>query len=74
MTMPAAEPLTEEQTRELLRTCAVVMKPGETLILRTTDLTPEQMDCYQQAIDAQDFPFRAVVVHAAEVAVAEAAP
>jgi len=48
-----------------------VVKPGETLVIRVTDWTPGQADCYQQVLDAQGLPFRVLVVIGEGLAVAK---
>jgi hypothetical protein len=59
---------------EVLGTAPVRLEPGETLIIRTTDLTPNQIREYQQALDYEHecghFPFQSVVVHGDELAAA----
>lgn len=64
--------ITPDLIRAMLRGHLAVVKPGETLILRTTDLTPNQMREYQDAFRwLDDLPFKVLVVHADELGVAE---
>lgn len=51
-----------------------VVRPGETLIIRGGHWKPEQADCYQEYLDHQDLPFRALVVIGDELAVARPEP
>ena len=70
------EPLTPDALRQILRECVTVVRPGETLIIRTADWTPEQADLYQTMLNIwledHGSPFLAVVVHADGLAIAEA--
>ena len=64
--------ITPDLIRAMLRGHLAVVKPGETLLLRTTDLTPNQMREYQDAFRwLDDLPFKVLVVHADEMGVAE---
>ena len=63
---------------EVLASVPVILGPGETLIIRVTDLTPNQQREYQDALDHWHadgrLPFRAVVVHGDELAAARTRP
>lgn len=63
---------------EVLATVPVILGPGEALIIRTTDLNPNQMCEYQESLDyryeVDDLPFRVIVVHGDELAAARPAP
>jgi hypothetical protein len=63
---------------EVLASVPVILGPGETLIIRVTDLTPNQVREYQDALDYREadgiLPFRAIVVYGHELAAARAAP
>ena len=65
---------TPEQVRDFLRENVTVIAPGETLVIRTTDLTPNAMREYQEALDAWyengRLPFRCIVLHGDGLAVA----
>jgi hypothetical protein len=51
--LPRQHPLTEDEMRQLLRECATVVKPGETLIVRVpTTWTPQQAVQYQEYVSA----------------------
>jgi hypothetical protein len=68
--------LTEDQVRQLLSECVTVVKPGETLVLRTgREWTPSQMREVQDMLDEfikwRKLPFRAMVVPADDLAVAQ---
>jgi hypothetical protein len=63
--LPPEPALTPENARELLRTCAVVMRPGETLVIRAPLWwSPEQVSEYNTWLDGmtQDLPVRAIAV------------
>jgi hypothetical protein len=49
--MPDAAALSPDEVRQLLRECVTVVKPGEVLVIRTTDLTPYQVREYQEALN-----------------------
>jgi hypothetical protein len=67
------ESLPPDELRQLLRECATVVKPGETLIIRTHDKwTPAQMRDLEDMIDSRELPFRVILVPGAELGVAEA--
>jgi len=68
--------LTEDQVRQLLSECVTVVKPGETLVLRMDrEWGPQAMrevqDMLDEVIRWRELPFRAIVVPADEVAVAQ---
>lgn len=65
----AARLLTADELRQFFAEHTTVVRPGETLIIRTDDLTPHQMREYQQNLQAADFGFMVVLVHGAELAV-----
>lgn len=48
-----------------------VVKPGETLVIRLKDWTPDQVGYYQEFLDAQGLPFRVLAVIGDELAVAK---
>lgn len=62
---------------EVLGTVPVILGPGETLIIRVTDLTPNQIREYQDDLDYREadgiLPFRAIVVYGNELAAARTA-
>lgn len=76
----APAPTIEERLAalEVLGSVPVILGPGETLIIRTTDLNPSQMRDYQEHLDGWhqcgELPFRAIVVHGDELAAAGPAP
>lgn len=47
-----------------------VVRPGETLVIRLQDWSPEQAQYYQEDLDSRGLPFRALVVIGDELAVA----
>jgi hypothetical protein len=59
--------LSPDEVRQLLRECVTVVKPGEVLVIRTTDLTPNQMREYQEAVNwwvAENAPeVKVLVIH-----------
>jgi hypothetical protein len=64
--------------RRMLRECVTVVKPGETLIVRGTNWTPNQTREVQQVMDGMHelgiVPFKALAVFGDELGVAEAQP
>jgi hypothetical protein len=50
--LPPVPPLTAEEVRCLLRECVTVVKPGETLVIRDRNWTPNQARELQCAMDA----------------------
>lgn len=68
--------LTPEQLRDFIAENVTIVRPGETLVIRVTDLTPEQMAGYQDRLNvAHEYgfiPFRCLVVYGEELGVAEA--
>ena len=62
---------------EVLATVPVILGPGETLIIRVADLTPNQQWEYQKNLDWRHenghLPFRAIVVCGDELAAARPA-
>jgi hypothetical protein len=42
--------LTQDEVRQLLRECVTVVKPGELLVIRIPDLTPEQLYEYNEVV------------------------
>ena len=74
--LPVRQPLTRDEMRQLLRECAMVVKPGETLIVRVpTTWTPDQAMNYQayaEVVASQHAPEMSVLVLAAdELAIAD---
>jgi len=51
-----------------------VVKPGETLIIRMRDWSADQVEYYQEYLDAHGLPFGVLVVVGDELAVAEQEP
>jgi hypothetical protein len=45
-------PLTPDEVRQLVRECVTVVKPGETLVMRGRDWTPNQVQEIQRVMDA----------------------
>jgi hypothetical protein len=72
----AAERKLPEHIRKALGDAVTIVKPGETLIIRTKSLTPQQMREYQHALDDfaeyRQLPFQVLVVHGDDLAVGEA--
>ncbi len=68
--------LAPDEVRCLLRECVTVVKPGEAVVIRKADLTPNQQREYQMMLSRayQDgfLPFRAFVFAGDELGVAEA--
>jgi hypothetical protein len=48
--LPPRRPLTEDEVRQLLRECVTVVTPGELLVIRAPDLTPEQLYEYNEVV------------------------
>ena len=73
--IPPRPLLTPELAGELLRECVTVVKPGEALVLRTENWTPNQVREYQDVLDrwhdGGGLPFKVVVVIADELGVVE---
>ena len=73
--IPPPPPLTPEQIRQLLSECVTVVKPGETLVIRGRDWTPNQVREIQQVMDALHeegrIPFKALAIFGDELAVTE---
>lgn len=63
-----------EEFRRLLAENVTAVKPGETLIIRVSDMSPGQMRDYQESFDQAGLPFRCAVVFADELAVVQADP
>ena len=70
--------LTRDEIRQLLRECVTVVKPGETLVIRGRDWTPNQCREIQEVMNTlhEDglVPFRALAIFGDELAVAEPEP
>jgi hypothetical protein len=68
-------PLTPEQVRYLLRECVTVVQPGETLVIRGRDWTPNQVREIQQWMDADResgrIPFGVLVLPGDELGVVQ---
>jgi hypothetical protein len=64
-----------DEVRQFLQECVTAVGAGETLILRTPDLTPVQVREYQDWMDAlrecEVIPFRVLVVIGDELGVVE---
>lgn len=65
--LPQRKPLSEDEVRQLLRECVTVVAPGEVLVIRTTDLTPNQLREYQEGVtgwlDVNAPGIKALVIH-----------
>lgn len=76
--IPQPPPLTPDEIRHLLRECVTVVKPGETLVIRGRDWTPNQMRELQRVMDAwhEDglILFRALIVPGDELGVVQPEP
>jgi hypothetical protein len=63
--LPQRKPLTKDEVYQLLRECVTVVKPGEALVVRIADLTPNQHREYQQAVrewhERGDLPFQVFI-------------
>jgi len=51
-----------------------IVKPGETLVIRGADWTPNQVEMYQDYLDGHGLPFGVLVVAGDELAVAKPEP
>jgi hypothetical protein len=76
--IPRPPPLAPDETRRLLRECVTVIKPGETLLIRVPlTWTPDQVSRYARQVndmhEAMELPFRALVVPAGSIGIAEVA-
>jgi hypothetical protein len=73
--LPSVPPLTSEQVRCLLRECVTVVKPGETLVIRGRDWTPNQIREVQQVLSeiCEDRGFGVLIVPGDELGVTEPA-
>jgi hypothetical protein len=73
--IPQTPPLTPEQIRCLLRECVTVVKPGETLIIRDRNWTPNQVREIQQWMDDEyqsgRIGFKVLAIIGEELGVAE---
>lgn len=74
--LPPGPVLTREVVEAAIRECVTVVKPGETLVIRCRDWTPDQAGQFQEYADAawRDLPFRVLAVIGDELAVAPAEP
>ena len=76
--IPPPPPLTPDEIRRLLRECVTVVKPGETLVIRGANWTPNKVREIQQVMDAMHetgrVPFRTLAVLGDELAVAQPEP
>jgi hypothetical protein len=74
----AAQALKADEIRALLAESVTVVAPGETLVIRVSDLTPNQMREYQESLTQQhewgSLPFRCLVVYGDELGVRRAEP
>jgi len=72
---PGLAPLTAGEARALMREFAVVVRPGETLILRVADLTPNQVRELQDWVDGMreyyHLPFQTIVLPGDELGVVQ---
>lgn len=69
---------TADEVRSFLAECVTIVKPGEWLVVRVTDLTPSQMREYQLIMNEQHdagwLPFRVLIVHGNELGIAPGGP
>jgi hypothetical protein len=49
----------------------VIVKPGETLVIRMKDWSADQVEYYQRYLNAQGLPFKVLAVSCDELAVAQ---
>lgn len=72
---PGGPALSPEGARALLRECAAVVAPGETLVLRLgNSWTPQQAQAMRDHLDGLGLPFLAVIVPGEELAVVRPEP
>jgi hypothetical protein len=76
--IPQPPPLSPDEIRRLLRECVTVVRPGETLLIRVPlTWTPDQVSRYARQVndmhEAMELPFRALVVPAGSIGLAEVA-
>lgn len=74
--VPGSPSLALDEVRQLIRDCTpVVVKPGDALVIRKADLTPDQAREYQQALtcwhERGDLPFPVFVFVGDELGVVE---
>ena len=66
-------PLSPDEIRQILRECVTVVKPGETLVIRGANWTPNQVREIQQVMDAMHedgrIPFEVLAVFGDELGV-----
>jgi hypothetical protein len=64
-------PLTKDEIRQLLRECVTVVAPGETLVIRGRDWTPNQVREIQHSVDFMSeegmIPFKVLIVFGDEL-------
>ena len=74
--LPQLPPLTQEQVRYLLAACVTVVKPGEVLVIRVPDFSPNQLREYGESVErwmAHNAPgVRCLVTIGEELGVVEA--
>jgi hypothetical protein len=75
--LPPGPRLTEDEVRHLLRECVTVVKPGELLVIRVADFTPQQLREYNDLVscwlDGYAPGVRCLITLGEELGVAEAA-
>ena len=69
-------PLSPDEIRQILRACVTVVKPGETLIIRvpltwTPTMVGNYNDTIQSVHEMMELPFKAMVVPAESLGIAE---
>ena len=73
--IPRPPPLTRDEVRQLLRECVTVVGPGETLVIRGYNWTPNQCRDIQHAVDFMHdeglIPFKVLAVFGDELGIAE---
>ena len=67
----AARQYTAAEIRSFLAGSVTAVAPGETLVIRVTDLTPMQMCEYQESLDRPGLPFRCLVVYGESLGVVQ---
>lgn len=76
--LPPGPVLTREVVEAAVRECVTVVKPGETLVIRCRDWTPDQAEqCteyFRYMAEAGEIPFRPLVVIGDELAVVRPEP